>query len=309
MARSRRKNTAWGTYIVVIKKLLLPLLITALVFIYKGWSSFGSAMAVAQTCISKVDAATLATQKSGQALKVNSRSANLSLSTLWLETQDAKQAVVMTHGMDECLDDPRFIAAANLFQEAGFSVLLVEMRNHGKSGKTDGFHGFGTKAAEDLLGGWDWLKSKGYDDNKIVIYGQSLGGSAALFAAQQEPRVAAIIADSPMTRIDWALIDGGSPSWFVPIFKTVAMTRGYSLWSNPAASFQASSSQLIAVIHSRKDRVTGVKHAEYLLESKPDNKLRFVTILDKGKHVATARDDPEAFRKSAVAIALRATKN
>ncbi len=291
------------------KKLILPLIITSLVFIYKGWSSFDSAMIVAQTCISKADTATLAIQQRGQLLEIKSRSSNLKLSALWLAKQGATQAVVMTHGMDECLDDPRFIAAANLFQEAGFSVLLVEMSNHGKSEKTDGFHGFGTKAAKDLLGGWDWLKSKGYDDKKIVIYGQSLGGSAALFAAQLEPLVATIIADSPMTRIDWALIDGGSPAWFVPIFKTVAMARGYNLWSDPAASFQASSPQLIAVIHSRKDRVTGVKHAEYLLENKPDNKLRFVTILDKGKHVTTALNNPDAFRKSAVAIALRTTKD
>ncbi len=293
----------------MIKILLTPLLITALVFIYQGWSSFGSAMAVAETCISNADAASFATQNKSRALKVNSRSILLTLSALWLEKQGAKRAVVMTHGMDECLDDPRFIAAANLFQEAGFSVLLVEMRNHGKSGKTDGFHGFGTKAAQDLLGGWDWLKTRGYDEKNIVVYGQSLGGSAALFAAQQEPRVATIIADSPMIRIDWALVDGGSPSWFTPIFKAMAMVRGYNLWTDPAASFQASSSQLIAVIHSREDKITGVKHAEYLLESKPDNKLRFVTILEKGKHVATALNDPDAFRESAVAIALRATKN
>ena len=72
-----------------------------------------------------------------------------------------------------------FFAIAEAFQEAGWSVLMPDMRGNGKSG---GRSTLGLKEADDALAWAGWAAMQpGCTD--IVMYGMSMGGAAITFAS------------------------------------------------------------------------------------------------------------------------------
>lgn len=72
-----------------------------------------------------------------------------------------------------------FFAIAEAFQEAGWSVLMPDMRGNGESG---GRSALGLKEADDALVWASWAAAQpGCTD--IVMYGMSMGGAAITFAS------------------------------------------------------------------------------------------------------------------------------
>lgn len=88
-------------------------------------------------------------------------------------------AVLILHGnganRGSCLDE------AELAASTGCAVLLITLRAHGDS--TGETNDFGFSARHDVLAAVDWLHGK-CPDRPIVVWGQSLGSAAALFAAE-----------------------------------------------------------------------------------------------------------------------------
>lgn len=82
------------------------------------------------------------------------------------------------------------------FIAAGFGCLLVDYRGFG------GNPGTPTEAGlfMDGLAGLNWLRAEGIAENRIVIYGESLGTAVAVKLAS-ESAVAAVILDAPLTSV------------------------------------------------------------------------------------------------------------
>ncbi len=106
-------------------------------------------------------------------------------------------AVIVVHGLESCRRDGRVLLTAGMLHRHGFGVLALDLRNHGESGRDTGRHAGGLREAADVLGGWDWL----VDDRRsgagaVGLLGISLGAATVLIGAGDEPRVAAVWADS-----------------------------------------------------------------------------------------------------------------
>lgn len=81
---------------------------------------------------------------------------------------------------------------AALLQRAGYAVLLLDARNHGRS-DANGFSSM-PRFAEDLERGLDWLAQQpGVDPRRLVVLGHSVGAGAALLVAARRPDVAAVV--------------------------------------------------------------------------------------------------------------------
>mmetsp|Transcript_14053 Transcript_14053/g.23301 ORF Transcript_14053/g.23301 Transcript_14053/m.23301 type:complete len:395 (-) Transcript_14053:110-1294(-) len=114
-------------------------------------------------------------------------------------------AVIITHGALSCSSGkwPPLLTA-NMLWRAGFNVLLVDLRNHGLSqivplqGEIESFVNYGLTEYLDLLGAWDWLISQGWQPHAIALFAPSMGGSAAMIAMAEEPRVRAAWFDAMM---------------------------------------------------------------------------------------------------------------
>lgn len=103
-------------------------------------------------------------------------------------------AVVLLPGSgstrDDLLDHAAFVA------EAGYGVLLVDVRGHGDSGGRLMDLGWG--AHDDVAEIVGWLEAR--DVERVGLFGLSMGGEIALTAAAFDPRIDAVVAEGATAR-------------------------------------------------------------------------------------------------------------
>ncbi len=101
-----------------------------------------------------------------------------------------RPTVVLLHGWCGCASD--LLPAANVLHQAGFAVLLIESRNHGRSDHDD--HSSLPRFAEDLDSAIDWLKTLAQvDATRIVALGHSVGAAAVLLSASRRHDLAGAV--------------------------------------------------------------------------------------------------------------------
>lgn len=99
-------------------------------------------------------------------------------------------AVALLHGWGG--NAQYMLPFARLLHQAGFAVLLLDARNHGKS-DADDFSSM-VKFAEDLEHGLAWLKARPeIDAARLGVLGHSVGAAAALLAASRRPCLRAVV--------------------------------------------------------------------------------------------------------------------
>lgn len=133
-----------------------------------------------------------------ETVTIPSRDAGIDVSG-WYVPADAPDAptVIVVHGLTACKHDHAVLLPAGMLHRNGFSVLLIDLRDHGDSTVEDRRYAGGTEEYRDVLGAWDWLQSeKGVPAHRIGLAGVSLGAATVLIATGHEPRVAATWEDS-----------------------------------------------------------------------------------------------------------------
>jgi fermentation-respiration switch protein FrsA (DUF1100 family) len=111
----------------------------------------------------------------------------------WLMPSRGKRAtIIYSHGLfrsrRELLE-----RAADLWQ-LGYGALLYDARNHGNSGQARVSFGYNERL--DAEAAVRFLREELRIEDRIVLFGISMGAAAALLAAAETPAVAAIISDS-----------------------------------------------------------------------------------------------------------------
>jgi fermentation-respiration switch protein FrsA (DUF1100 family) len=137
--------------------------------------------------------------------------ANVNLAAWWIPaggttTAAEAPAVVVVHGVKSCRREASVLLAAGMLHKHGYSVFIMDLRNHGDSG-FDADHRIAAGSDEylDILGGWDWVRTQGVPASRIGVVGFSLGSGVALVAGGEEPAVQAVWADSSFTQMEKAL--------------------------------------------------------------------------------------------------------
>jgi uncharacterized protein len=106
------------------------------------------------------------------------------------------RSAILLHGFtanrtDQGFDEP---AMTRAFIAAGYNTLVFDFRSFGLS---DG-KGFtlGWTEGRDVLGAYDYMRSRGYDPHRMAVLGVSMRAESMLGAAEQLSDAAALIADS-----------------------------------------------------------------------------------------------------------------
>jgi hypothetical protein len=120
------------------------------------------------------------------------------------DTADAP-TVIMVHGIYSCRREANVLVPAGMLHRAGFSVLLMDLRDHGDSEGDDRRFSGGTEEHLDVLGAYDWLVAQGVPADRIGVVGMSIGSMTAIIAGGQERAIKAVWADSAATRMDIAM--------------------------------------------------------------------------------------------------------
>jgi pimeloyl-ACP methyl ester carboxylesterase len=109
-----------------------------------------------------------------------------------LPSKDKRATIVYSHGL--------FRSRRELLQRAtdlwklGYGALLYDSRNHGDSGKAKVSLGYFERL--DAEAAVRFLREEMRTQDRIVLFGISMGATAALLAAAETPEVAAVVSDS-----------------------------------------------------------------------------------------------------------------
>ncbi len=125
------------------------------------------------------------------------------LAAWWVPAAEADApAVVLVHGVQSCRREASVLLAAGMLHKAGYSVFLMDLRDHGDSEGDDARFAGGSEEYLDVLGGWDWVQAQGVPADRIGVAGFSFGSISSIVAGSQEPQVAAVWADSATTTMN-----------------------------------------------------------------------------------------------------------
>jgi len=123
-------------------------------------------------------------------------------------------------------DHRRMWRYAGFMQQLGLHVLTVDFRSARATSRKPTTLGFWE--LRDARAALDWVREQpGLSDAHVALFGESLGGAAALALAEQRADVAAVVADCPFASGDAAIADGLKcvlhlPAWpLAPIARQV----------------------------------------------------------------------------------------
>lgn len=212
-------------------------------------------------------------------VRIPSRDPGIEIAGWWLPApttggEGPAPAVVVVHGFTACRHDHAVLLPAGMLHRNGFSVVLIDLRDHGDSTREDGRFAGGTDEYRDVLGAWDWLRTEqGLPAASIGLLGISLGAATVLLAAGREPDVAAVWEDSSYadlgTAIDAELIREGYPTVLAPGGVLMArLLSGDDLVSySPLDAVGALDGRPLFITHGTRDSRLSVAYGHRLEEA------------------------------------------
>ena len=112
----------------------------------------------------------------------------------WLLPSWGSNAIVLIHGLDSYSWDWDLPDIAKAYVEAGFHVLVFDLRAHGRS---DGDRlGLGWHEKEDVRAAVALLLARGFASGRIGVHGGSYGAVVALLSTATIPEIGAALVDS-----------------------------------------------------------------------------------------------------------------
>jgi len=235
-----------------------------------------------------------------------SRDAAITIRGWWLPSaESAAPAVVVVHGHTSCKRDHDVLLPAGMLYRHGYSVLLIDLRDHGDSTDEDGRFAAGTEEYRDVLGAWDWLQSsQSIPAERIGLLGISLGAATVLIASGEEPRVVATWEDSSYGDIGVAiraeLARNGYPQ-FLGV-GGVAMARllsGDDLMSrSPLAAVGRMTGRKLFITHGTDDDRLSVDFASALIAAAQAADVEMTSwIVPDSEHAEAMWLEPEAYER------------
>jgi dipeptidyl aminopeptidase/acylaminoacyl peptidase len=183
----------------------------------------------------------------------------------------AAPTVVLLHGRGSCKRNPQVLVPAGMLHNAGFSVLLIDLRDHGSSTVEDGRYAGGWDEHRDVIAAYRWLvEERGTPPARIGLAGMSLGAGVATIAMGAEPGFAALWTDSGFADVTRALEDElenrGLPSFLAVGGMLIApLVSGDNLLElSPEGSLEQLAGRPMFITHGVADTTIRVDHA-YLL--------------------------------------------
>lgn len=190
------------------------------------------------------------------------KSGTVRIHAWWKPVPEARAAVLFLHGnAGNVTHRGRHILA---WQRAGAAVLVPDWRGYGKS------EGSPTESGiyEDALAGYEFLRSRGFPPERILVHGESLGTVAAADVAARRP-VAGLLLEAPF------------PSARA-VAQTVLPLLGPALiWGYDLKSRIRRVRAPVLVVHGDRDEVIPYRLGQAVFEAAPEPK-EFWTVPGAG---------------------------
>lgn len=227
--------------------------------------------------------------------------ANLATVLLTPEGGDRRAPVVMIlrHTWDP--EPPRVGPFAESFLDAGYRVLLVDVRGCGHS--SGNWFSYGAREAADLAAVVEQLWHE--LDAPIAIFGTGYAGSLALHAATREPRITTVVAVAPFRSYRAAIPEYLRSHFIRNLFMTQGGREQVITDAAALASFDPDDADLeralrgkkfpFLLLHGADDRRIPTSHSEALVRA-PQGRAKLIILKDLN-HNETLRDRTEIIRE------------
>jgi dipeptidyl aminopeptidase/acylaminoacyl peptidase len=234
----------------------------------------------------------------------------ITITAWWIEEKPTapKKAFVLVHGRRA--NKKALVRFAPIFASRGISTLLVDLRGHGES--SDGCTTFGDREREDVIGAVDYLFEKGYSpDDRIGIYGISMGGTTAFLAAmdlngEKPGSVDIMILDSMNPDVPASIelnsrkVVGKATPFLLPGALLTAKLRSGADYEdgNPIAHVDGIDIPAFFIMHDMDEQIPyNVQMNMYERYKGPKEELTFKGLMHHKGHAEKGAEYDEAIRK------------
>ena len=217
------------------------------------------------------------------------------------------RAIVLVHGVHSHCWDVHAPEIARALVDAGFAVLVFDLRAHGRSGGDR--LGLGLLECQDVAAAVEFLLSEeGFKPGKIGIHASSYGAATTLLATPDIAAVGAVVSDSAFANAVEMLGRETQRRTRLPDFCTSALIPGTRLMGRLMNSMDIDDSPEQAVarieprpvllIHGEEDPLTPVEHAERLKQAAPTAELWLLPRCGHAEGVRLNNGEPSPMREA-----------
>ena len=198
------------------------------------------------------------------------------LSGWWVPRKGSSRSVLLVHGWGGNKSNEQILATAPIYAQAGYNVLMIDLRAHGESGGDRRTLGY--RETLDVRGALDWLEKKGFEPEDTVLHGWSMGAATVVRSAPGTG-VAAVVEEAgyadlpPLLRR--AIPDSsGLPALFNPaVMLSSKLVLNFDPWAvvpkNEAEQLSEEETPLF-IMHSTTDETVPYRNARMFREAYPD---------------------------------------
>lgn len=214
----------------------------------------------------------------------------------WLVRKNGKQAVILLHGITS--NRQQCEGRSEIFLEAGFDVMLPDLRGQGASDAT--VVTVGWKERRDLKACVQYLRGQGYE--RIGAYGLSLGAATIAYSMKEEEGFSFVVLESSYDTMEHALNDRLD---YVHVPHWVAWPmRVWGAWRTGAWMSEMKPVDYMAYCKAPALIMSG--DAEVILKASEtqdlynhcDSSMKRLKIFAKGTHGHLLREFPEEYRRT-----------
>lgn len=223
----------------------------------------------------------------------------LKLHATYFPCEGSKKIVICFHGYtSEGMND--YSTLAIFYKNNGYNLLLVDERAHGKSEGT--YIGFGCLDRHDAISWIDEMIKMHGEDCKILLHGDSMGGSTVLMTTGLElpPQVKAAVSDCAFTSA-WEVFSSVLKNMYhLPPFPIMQISNqmvkkkaGYELDECNARIEVAKAKIPILFMHGDSDTFVPCSMVHELYEA--CNTEKKLVVIEGAGHVESCYRDPEVY--------------
>lgn len=219
----------------------------------------------------------------------------------WYFPGHRPQGMVLVHGINA--NRAAVMPEARILAEAGFHLLLIDLRGHGLSDASMATYGY--NEALDVKAAVDYLLALP-DVEQVGVLGTSYGGAAVVRAAATDERIKAVVVESSFASMADAVEDAFDdmsifPKWpFASIMTKLGEQQvGLEISQvDSARDLVTLSPRSVLIIHGSNDHLFPLYHAQKMYEAAREPKALWV--IEGMGHQNPVKGREEEFRQRVV---------
>mgnify|MGYP001186495866 FL=1 len=200
------------------------------------------------------------------------------LSAWYYNQSETAPWIIFTHGIRGCKSGGELLISSGMLLNAGFNVIVYDLRDHGESSIDDNRVSGGQDEWQDVVAVFDWLvEEKKADPDAIGLFGTSMGAGTSAIAFSLDERIQAVWLDSGYADMGDIVVEElefqGLPTFLGPagIFAGKISAGQNLVEYYPLEAASEIGDRHMYVVHGNQDKRVRLHHGEEMCDLAMEN--------------------------------------